>query len=414
MARALRQVATSYTSNEDGCVIGDTKGLLNKTNINLFLQELCNSGILGLSEVSDKINMLKKKQVDTIHNNKIYTRKDGRVFTRVIDNGKEKQLIGKTEPELYEKLYEFYFGDNNASLEDLYPQWVEWRTNETNTSQKTIKENGYIWNAHLRDNPITQVPLKQLKPKDFIGYFRTVTKGVTITRKRFNDLKSVMNGIIYFAIEKEIVERNYLRDINYRQFMYKPENNDVIPYTEAERLQIINHLSNDDLYSLAIKLDFYMTLRISELKGLRWDDIRGDLIYIQRLVNYKNEVLDDVKGHTEEGKRYIPLTSATKAILNRIKLLNPNSEYLFIRNNKPLATVTFNRRIEKCCTELGIEYRSSHKVRFSTASILFKNGVEAPELQKMLGHTTLTMTSHYLRSVTPADETIEKMSSVLG
>ncbi|BCJ96819.1 hypothetical protein acsn021_43880 [Anaerocolumna cellulosilytica] len=392
----------------------DTKGLFNDANINIFLQDLICSGILRASEVSDKMNMLRKKQVDTIHTKKIYTRKDGRVFTRILENGKEKQVAGKDETELYEKLYDFYFGDNNASLEDLYPQWVEWRTNETNTSQKTVKENGYIWNAHLRDNPITQVPLKQLKPKDFICYFRTITKGVTLTRKRFNDLKSVMNGIIYFAIEKEIIEHNYLRDINYRQFTYKPENNDVIPYTEMERLQIINQLSNDDLYSLAIKLDFYLTLRISELKGLMWDDIRGDLIYIQRLINDKNEILDDIKGHKEEGKRYIPLTSATKVILNQIKLLNPNSEYLFIRNNKTLATVTFNRRIKKCCTELGIEYRPSHKVRFSTASILFKNGVGAPELQKMLGHTTLTMTSHYLRSVTPADETIEKMGAVLG
>ena len=98
-------------------------------------------------------------------------------------------MAGKDETELYKKLYDFYFGDNNASLEDLYPQWLEFRTNETNTSQKTIKENGYIWNAHLKDNPITQVPLRQLKPNDFIRYFRTVTKGVTITRKRFNDLK---------------------------------------------------------------------------------------------------------------------------------------------------------------------------------------------------------------------------------
>lgn len=223
-----------------------------------------------------------------------------------------------------------------------------------------------------------------------------------------------MNGIIYNAIENEVIEHNCLRDINYRQFEYKPENNDIIPYTEVERLHIINNLANDDLYSLAIKLDFYLTLRIGELKGLKWDDIRGDLIYIHRFINDKKEEIDAIKGHKEEGKRYIPLTSATKAILSSIKLINPNSDYLFIRNDMPLSTSTFNKRIKKYCKELGIEYRSSHKVRFSTASILYKNGVDAPELQKMLGHTTLTMTSHYLRSVTPADETIQKMNEVLG
>ena len=54
---------------------GDTKGLLNDANINIFLQDLICSGILRASEVSDKMNMLRKKQVDTIHTKKIYPRK---------------------------------------------------------------------------------------------------------------------------------------------------------------------------------------------------------------------------------------------------------------------------------------------------------------------------------------------------
>lgn len=100
------------------------------------------------------------------------------------------------------------------------------------------------------------MPLKLLKPKDYIKFFSEVTKGGKITRKRFNDMKSVMNGIIYYAIKQEIIEHNFLRDINYRQFHYKAESNNVLPFTETESIQIINHLPNDDLYSLAIKLDF--------------------------------------------------------------------------------------------------------------------------------------------------------------
>jgi len=32
----------------------------------------------------------------------------------------------------------------------------------------------------------------------------------------------------------------------------------------------------------------------------------------------------------------------------------------------------------------------------------------------MLGHTDLNMTNHYLRNVTPTDETYGKMSAILG
>lgn len=384
-------------------------------NLDFYLfQEIVNCGMLSSSEFPEQLFMIKKKKVDSVLTGKIYERKDGRFITRVSENGEEKQVSGKSEADLYTKLYDFYFGESNSTLETLYPQWLKWREEQASVSPKTIKENSYLWNAYLKDTPISKVPIRLLKPKDFIKFFREVTKGGEITRKRFNDMKSVLNGIIYYAIELEIIEHNYLRDINYKQFRYKAENNNILPFTEEERLKIIAHLPNDDLYSLALKFDFHMILRIGELKGLKWSDIKGDYIYIQRFINDDNEIIEDIKGHQEEGRRFIPLTATAKQLLERIREINPNSEFLFVHDGVPLATVTFNRRLKKCCKELGIEYRSSHKVRFSTASIMYKNGVGAPELQKMLGHTTLAMTTHYLRSVTPEEETLLKMNSVLG
>lgn len=99
-----------------------------------------------------------------------------------------------------------------------------------------------------------------------------------------------------------------------------------------------------NFYSLAIKLDFYLVIRISELKGLKWTDIKGDFIRIQRYVNNKNEVIEDVKGHQEEGKRYMPLLPAAKEILEQVRMLNPDSEFIFIKDGQPITTSTFNRR----------------------------------------------------------------------
>lgn len=130
-------------------------------------------------------------------------------------------------------------------------------------------------------------------------------------------------------------------------------------------------------------------------------------------MNDKNEIVPCCKGHTEAGMRYLPLTDACSRILNEVKRINPDSEYLFIRDSKPLATVTFNRRIKKCCEELGINYRSSHKIRFATASIMHKNGATDTELQEMLGHTNLTMTNEYLKNITPHAETYNKTNLIL-
>lgn len=379
-----------------------------------YLQSLVADDIIDASEGKQKIYMLKEKEVLKVHTRSINQRSDGRYITKVKSNDTLLQKSADTYKELIEKLYDFYFGISNATLEMLYPQWVEYRKNETSVKAKSIKENGYLWNAHLQGQTITRKPIRTLTPTDYIAFFRTLTKGRTMTRKRFNDMKSIMNGILYYAIEKGIITHNPLNDINYTQFSYKPENTKIIPYTEEERQLMLNHVAENDLYALAIKLDFYLTLRIGELKGLRFDDIQGNFICIQRFVNDKGEIENDIKGHTSHGFRCLPITSECAKIIEKIRELNPDSEYMFFRNGKPLCTCTFNRRLKKYCIEIGIRYLSSHKIRFSTASILHKNGVSDTELQNMLGHSTLAMTQYYLKNVTSSMQTQAKVQSIFG
>lgn len=159
-----------------------------------------------------------------------------------------------------------------------------------------------MWNSLLKGKEITLLPLRSLEAPNYIVFFRSITKNRTLTRKRFNNMKSIMNGIIYYAIEKGIIIHNPLSEIDYRKFTYKPENNSIMPYTEEERLMILDHLKDEeDLYSLAIRLQFHLTLRIGELKGLRFDDVYGNYIHICRLMNYKNEIEEDIKGHAIRG-----------------------------------------------------------------------------------------------------------------
>lgn len=96
-----------------------------------------------------------------------------------------------------------------------------------------------MWYFLLKDQDITLIPLIDLTTKDLITYFRSITKGRQITRKRFSDLKSIINGILYLAVENDIIERNCLRDINYKQFSYKAENARITPYTEEDRLKLL-------------------------------------------------------------------------------------------------------------------------------------------------------------------------------
>ena len=100
-------------------------------------------------------------------------------------------------------------------------------------------------------------------------------------------------------------------------------------------------------------------------------------------------------------------------ILKKMKELSPDGALLFMHEGRPLTTDTFNRRLKKYCTKLGIPYLSSHKIRFTGASMLYDARMKAIDIQPLLGHSTLNMTQHYIgERVQEQDKS--QMAQILG
>ena len=102
-----------------------------------------------------------------------------------------------------------------------------------------------------------------------------------------------------------------------------------------------------------------------------------------------------------------------RPILDKIKELNPDGEFILMQDGRQLNANSFNRWLKRYCEECNIPVRSSHKIRFCVASILYDNGVPLTVLQQLLGHTTTAMTLHYLRRVTPTKDTANLMNMAL-
>ena len=396
-------------------------------NVNYLLHSLSSDGKISLSDITELHELMKKesKLKELIDLNKVKNRPDdGRPYIYI----NRKQFISSNYSELIDNLYEYFFRKNVITLEDFFPQWMIWRRDCTHVSNKTLKENLFLWNSMFKNTDIVKVPIISMKAKNFIPFFRTLTKDGNITRKRFNDGKSILNSMFYYAVELEIVESNPLKDINYRQFKYKAINEKNSVYTLDERKLLVNYLSpkDDDIYALGISLHFCIIARIGELKSIKWTDITGNTIRIHTQLLEDQTMNDDmsfnlrtqnevshVKGNTSHGFRDMPLTPSAIRIIERIKAINPDGEYILMQDGKPLTTVTYNRHLKSYCEDIGIPYRSSHKIRFTVASLLYKNGMEETKLQEWLGHSTLGMTLHYLKNVNKADEDYEKMVRTL-
>lgn len=395
------------------------------TDIIEYLPSSLLDDTLTVSEISEKIlNMKRKQEINRKYQDKIKTRKDGRQFYIYINR---KQYTAVTYNGLIDLLYEMEYGRERSSLNDLFKEWMIWRRDCSSVCDKTLKEDLNLWKRYLQDNPITLIPLADLTPKDFIKLFRTWTKGRELTRKRFNNIKSLINGIYYYAIEEGIVAHNPVKDINSRQFTFKPVNNDDDVFTLEDRKKLLDYLKDDtSIYSLAIQLDFQLVIRIGELLALRWSDIENGNLHIQAQLLTERKMNDDltfskrehinvdhVKGNTDQGYRYQPLTQEALRILDKIRELNPDGEFILMSDNRQLNANTFNRWLKRYCEECNIPVHSSHKIRFCVASILYDNGVPLTVLQQLLGHTTTAMTLHYLRRVTPTKDTANLMNMAL-
>lgn len=301
----------------------------------------------------------------------------------------------------------------NITLHEFFDYWLEYRKTYCWVKEKTIKEDIYLYKKYILGQNFLFIPIVELKANDFLTYFRLLTKNRTFTKKKFNNLKSVLNNILLYAVECEIITFNPLSHINYRQLAFKPLNHEIRAYTEDERNLLLSYIPENNLYDLAIKLDFHLCIRIGELLAISYSDIENNCLKICKMVNNKKIIENDIKGHCSTGIRYLPLSKPALAIIDKIKVLNPNSEYLFFVNGKGLDKNTFNRHLEKHCKALNIKYRSSHKIRFGVASILYKNGVSATEIQYLLGHSTLEMTLHYLRNIESMKDTFNKVCNIL-
>lgn len=394
-----------------------------------ILQSLCDDGTIQPTAVEKKISdmtrkEIKNKVIDKLgYEPKIYLKKDGRKFAKIKLNNEWTQFLGQNEEGVYKKLYDFYYGDRSITLAGLFPRFMLYRRDMGKVTNKTLVENTNDWNRFLKDSAISNVPIRELTPRDYIKFFENLTKDRHFTHKRISNLKSLLNKMYSYAIREDLVDYNPIKSVDFSEFNYFVPDNSEQVYTLENRDKLLEYLYNiKEPYALAIQLDFQLTCRIGELKGLRWANIdfqrrtitintqalkqrhlNDDLSFSQSSV----EVVSRIKGNTESGKRVLKITQEAERILRIAKEINPNGEFVFMPYGKVMLTDTFNEYLKKYCACAHVPYFSSHKIRFTTCSMLYQTSDDIVEVSRAMGHSQTATTVHYLRNVND-DSSLQK------
>lgn len=204
-----------------------------------LLRALLESGkITGTDVVQLDDAMNKRKALENKYEAHIVQReREGRKPIWIIKI-EGKQYQGSTKERLYEKLYALDYGNQNASMEDLFPDWMIWRRDNTPVSPRTLKNVKAEWEI-LKDEPLVEIPIRKVCAADLIEMYRRWTRNRSMTAKRFNNLKSIINGLFGYANQIGIEVSNPNHDINMRQFPMKAVNNDYNVYTQEDRKAIL-------------------------------------------------------------------------------------------------------------------------------------------------------------------------------
>ncbi len=341
---------------------------------------------------------------------------------------KRKQFTANNRDALLLKLYDYFYGAQNRTLEESYREWMLWRQ-EIKTNSKTIRENANEWNSYIADSELATLRTKDVTVEHLENFLYSITADFAITSKRLTNITVVLNGIFKHSVSLKLIPHNPLSDVDLKQFRKRcmPKNTSKDNYTIEERKRILEYLADrEDIYALAIQLDFYLCVRIGELFAIKYSDIENGLLHINRSMRgtyeldkemniiakgFTNE--ERIKGNQSTGFRQIPLTDKALAIVEKTRCLYPDTEYLFMRDGRQLVLNTFNMELKRTCQKLGIKYRSSHQIRFTVATMLYEQGVSITKISALLGHADTATTWHYIRKNNPDESTINTMKALL-
>ncbi|MGB9236083.1 MAG: tyrosine-type recombinase/integrase [Terriglobales bacterium] len=143
--------------------------------------------------------------------------------------------------------------------------------------------------------------------------------------------------------------------------------------------------------------------RISELLGLRWEDVNFDYLLIT------------VKGKGDKS-RTIPFSLELRRYLYRLQQKSKHSPVFAARNGNRLGRRNVLRDLKNLCERLRVNMpeRALHAFRHSFAVNYLRRGGSVFHLQKALGHSSLEMTRRYANLMTEDLQKIHQKVSLLS
>lgn len=296
-----------------------------------------------------------------------------------------------------------------------------------------IKNNGIPLNQLMRENAKKKLDLNLIGERTYariLETIKTIEKNTVATKNindiTSNDIQNYLNTLKDYSNStikkiKEQFSQTFKESMNKGYITRNPMFEVIRPKSNKERKNVraleieeqqmlTDYLMNipidNEPYKVAYLIEMYLGLRIGEVLALKSTDINlhKNMITVNKtLTTDKNhKVIMGNSTKTYAGNREVPIPEFIKnEIINQMRLAESNKDkQLFLDpNGNYVRPNNANRKLKELLEKMGINDITSHSLRHTYGTRCIEAGMRAVALQRLMGHTDISVTLNTYTSV---------------
>jgi integrase len=277
-------------------------------------------------------------------------------------------------------------GDSNIMFAEWANKWL-WEYKEPTVKKTTFE---YTYRSIVENHLIPY--FKHFKLKDISNFMiqQFFNTRQHMSQSQLHKMRLCLMQIYNVAIANRLVDYSPVSAITIKSTQ-KPKDKQTFTYEEMER---IKKEAQTHRFGLFVLILAYMGLRVSELCGLKWEDINfnsGTMSIVRSCTDYKGMALVGAVKNAKS-KRTIPIP---QELIETLKLCRSRGYIVVSPNGKNITPRTFTaKRYNIFFEETGIRLLSPHQMRHTVGTMLYEKCHDIFAVQSFLGHTNAVVTSN--------------------
>ena len=269
---------------------------------------------------------------------------------------------------------------------------------------------------------IGQIPLEKLTARDLDDFYYEVSSLITQYGRAYSTTYvhhccTLIRMVLGLAVKEDILQKNVADRAHFTPPKAVRKEPEFLEPEEAREFVRCALREEDLRVRLMVLLYLYTGMRMEELCGLEWKDIRFDTgeIHIRRASVYiPGQRLITKETKNDSSNRIIKVDPLVlKAMREYLDWYNElrsakngkwkNSDRLFIRSDgSPITPNSTGLWLDKFTAKYGLRRVTPHKLRHTYATLQIAHGTDVRTVSGTMGHanptTTLNIYTHQLRN----------------